>query len=66
MGRQAELRWTKSSRSYSNDCLEWALAADESRIHVRDSKNPTGPVLTFTRSEWAAFIAGAKLGEADL
>ena len=66
MGRQAELRWTKSSQSYSDDCLEWAIAPDGNAVHVRDSKDRSGPMLTFTRSEWAAFVAGVKSGEADL
>jgi hypothetical protein len=35
-------------------------------IHVRDSKNPDGPMLTFTSHEWEAFIAGVKSGEFDL
>jgi hypothetical protein len=30
------------------------------------SKDPHGPVLTFTHAEWAAFVAGAKDGEFGL
>jgi hypothetical protein len=33
---------------------------------VRDSKNPDGPVLTFTEAEVTAFLAGARAGEFDL
>jgi hypothetical protein len=33
---------------------------------VRDSKDPAGPMLTFTPDEWTAFIAGAKIGEFNL
>jgi hypothetical protein len=32
---------------------------------VRDSKQPTGPVLTFTATEWAAFTAGVRAGDFD-
>jgi hypothetical protein len=32
---------------------------------VRDSKNPDGPVLTFTTREWKAFREGVKGGEFD-
>ncbi|WP_326820122.1 DUF397 domain-containing protein [Streptosporangium sp. NBC_01756] len=32
---------------------------------LRDSKNPEGPKLFFTRSEWDAFVGGVKLGEFD-
>lgn len=58
--------WRKAS--YSNtqggNCVEVATLADGSRA-VRDSKNPSGPSLVFTPSEWAAFIAGVKDGEFD-
>ncbi|HEV7898614.1 MAG TPA: DUF397 domain-containing protein [Planosporangium sp.] len=56
--------WRKSSRSGGNggDCVE--VADNLSGIvAVRDSKDPTGPVLTFTLTEWAAFRAGVKRGE---
>jgi Domain of unknown function (DUF397) len=57
--------WHKSS--YSNGtggaCVEVAdLSADRA---VRDSKDPTGPALMFTATEWAAFTAGVRAGEFD-
>nr|MDT0663688.1 DUF397 domain-containing protein [Micromonospora sp. DSM 115978] len=59
------LSWRKSS--YSNGrggmCVEAAQVGHD--IAVRDSKNPTGPVLVFTRGEWDAFLAGARDGEFD-
>ncbi len=59
--------WRKSSRSGSSggDCVEVATLPDGGRA-VRDSKDPDGPVLRYTRAEWLAFIEGAKLGEFDL
>jgi hypothetical protein len=39
---------------------------NEQAIQVRDSKDPHGPVLTFTAKEWAAFVGGTKDGEFDL
>jgi hypothetical protein len=30
---------------------------------MRDSKDPAGPVLTFTRTEWRAFVGGIQTGE---
>ncbi|MGH9151148.1 MAG: DUF397 domain-containing protein [Acidimicrobiales bacterium] len=58
------LRWRKSSYSGQNgDCVE--LADLGATVAVRDSKDPTGPVLAFTRTELAAFLAGAKAGEFD-
>ena len=34
-------------------------------IAVRNSRNPTGPALIYTRAEIAAFLTGAKNGEFD-
>jgi hypothetical protein len=61
---QAE--WRKSARSGPNcdNCVEVAFV--DGAIAVRDSKNPTGPVLIFTPQEWDAFVGGAKDGEFDL
>lgn len=51
------------SRRHSDACVE--VADLGSGPAVRDSKNPTGPALTFTATEWAAFTAGVKAGEFD-
>ena len=57
------LAWRKSSYSGSGDnCVEVAALPDGGQA-VRDSKEPDGPVLTFTPGEWNAFIKGAKDGE---
>jgi len=56
--------WRKSSFSATGNCLEWA--ASPSGVRLRHSGNPTGPELVLTHSEWAAFVAGIKRGEADL
>jgi hypothetical protein len=57
--------WKKSVRSGGNsdNCVEVAFIDDA--IAVRDSKNPTGGALIYTRDEWAAFIGGVKDGEFD-
>jgi hypothetical protein len=34
-------------------------------IAVRDSKDPSGPVLGFAPDEWRAFAAGIRAGEYD-
>jgi hypothetical protein len=61
---QHELRWRKASASASSNCVEVAMTPDA--IYVRDSKAPNAGMLTFTKSEWAAFLTGVGMGEFDL
>ncbi|MEM8926347.1 MAG: DUF397 domain-containing protein [Actinomycetota bacterium] len=67
MSNQPEhtLRWRKSSFSANGgaNCVEVARVDDE--IAVRNSNDPDGPVLRFTGSELAAFVAGCGAGEFD-
>ena len=60
----ATAKWRKSSHSSQNGCVEVAHGDDQ--IAVRDSKDPSGPMLLFTRLEWQAFLAGVQDGEFDL
>ncbi|MER5219029.1 DUF397 domain-containing protein [Streptomyces flaveus] len=50
--------WRKSSYSSNEggNCVE--IATNPAAVHIRDSKNPTGPVLTVAPASWAAFMSG--------
>jgi hypothetical protein len=59
-------RWFKSS--YSNNggaCVEVAanLAGSLGVVPVRDSKSPSGPMLSTSCAAFATFVAGVKAGE---
>lgn len=56
--------WRKSTYSNANGCVEVAFV--DTGVAVRDSKNPTGPVLMFHRHEWEAFVGGARAGQFEL
>jgi hypothetical protein len=55
------LVWRKSSESLNGDCVEVASLSEG--VAVRDSKNPEGGMLRFSRSGWQAFLRGADQGE---
>ncbi|QES46075.1 DUF397 domain-containing protein [Streptomyces venezuelae] len=59
------IAWRKSS--YSSDtggeCIELAQAQCNETVAVRDSKNPTGPTFTVTRTAFTHFIAAAASGD---
>jgi hypothetical protein len=59
--------WRKSTRSGNggSDCVEVAKNLP-GVVGVRDSKDRSGPALTFGPEAWAAFLAGVKDGEFDL
>ncbi|MEV0976126.1 DUF397 domain-containing protein [Streptomyces sp. NPDC049915] len=57
-GDATELDWFKSSYSSSSEgdsCVE--MATTPGTVHIRDSKNTTGPRLTFTPEAWAGFVS---------
>ena len=55
--------WRKSSHSNgATNCVEVAQLPDGS-VGVRHSRRPDGAVIVYSRSEWAAFLAGVKAEE---
>ena len=69
--------WRKASYSGGNGggCVEVSAthettlaphkSGEDLLYLMRDSKDPSGPALAFTTSEWKAFISGVKDGEFD-
>ncbi|MCF2129906.1 DUF397 domain-containing protein [Strepomyces sp. STD 3.1] len=59
---QRNSQWRKSSYSGNTggDCVEVADNCPTGAVPVRDSKNPTGPVVTVGAPAWRSFIAGLR------
>lgn len=55
--------WRKSSASDTTNCVE--VAVSDQVVLVRSSRDPSGPMLTFSKPEWAAFLKGVHNGEFD-
>jgi hypothetical protein len=60
--------WVKSTYSGGDggQCLEWspAFSKAHSVVPVRDSKNPTGPVLMLSPHAWAGLVDLAQTTDA--
>ncbi|MEV6973038.1 DUF397 domain-containing protein [Kitasatospora sp. NPDC093806] len=59
-GACVEIAWRKSSYSSNEggECVEVAETA--AAVLVRDSKDKSGPQLTFSPDAWAAFVEFAR------
>lgn len=62
----SRIEWRKSSYSTGNggNCVE--VGTGRQLIAVRDSKDPNGPALAFSRGDWDVFIRHIKDGRAGL
>jgi hypothetical protein len=49
----------RSTKCESHHCVAVDRPAVD-QVHMRDSKNPDGPVLTFGAGAWRVFLAGLK------
>jgi nitrogen fixation-related uncharacterized protein len=58
-------RWRKSRASNPSGCCVEVAALPDGAVAVRNSRDPAGPALVYTRAEVAAFLTGVKNGEFD-
>jgi hypothetical protein len=59
------LIWRKATTSNpKGECIQLAATTD-GNVAMRNSRDPHGPVLYFTKAEVAAFLDGAKNMEFD-
>lgn len=73
------MRWVKSSFCADRQCVEAAFvkstfsssgacveaAPDAGRVLVRDSKDPEGGTLEFSRADWYGLLDAIREGELD-
>jgi hypothetical protein len=61
---ERESAWRKSRRSIGNgECVEVASAQDV--IMVRDSADPSGPVIQYPTHVWQGFLTVTKTGKME-
>ncbi len=54
------LTWLKANGCESSGCVEVAAAGGE--VFVRNSRDPDGTRIGFTRQEWLDFVRGVRAG----
>ncbi|WP_326579055.1 DUF397 domain-containing protein [Streptomyces sp. NBC_00481] len=57
---EAAYTWRKSSHSCGEggECVQ--ISPCPHTIHIRDSKTPTGPLLTLSPTAWTTFLASGE------
>ena len=60
------VHWRKSRRSSAQgNCVEFAELSRGGPVAIRNSRDPDGPALIYTRPEIEALILGMKDGDFD-
>jgi hypothetical protein len=64
-GQLGDVQWRKATATVPfGACVELSALPD-GQIGMRNSRDPDGPALVYTRRELAAFVHGAQAGEFD-
>jgi predicted secreted Zn-dependent protease len=58
-----ELSWRVAQKCSGGACVRVAAHGDE--ILIGSSKHLDGPVIVYSRDEWAAFVEGIREGDFD-
>ena len=58
--KQSERCWRKSSHSGTGNCVEVAFV--DGMVHIRDSRDPDGSVLSVAPAGWEEFMKGIGSG----
>jgi hypothetical protein len=59
----SRLVWQRALRCGNGACVE--VSRTRELVHVRDSKDRNGPVLTFTRGQWQSLLSDIRAGSFD-
>jgi hypothetical protein len=57
------LIWRTALSCDGGACVE--VAADQNSILIRNSRQPSGPLIEYTPEEWHEFVSGIKKGDFD-
>jgi hypothetical protein len=59
------LPWQIARACNAGTCIRVALGGTSEVIFLGDSKDPDGPIQSYTRPEWESFVRQVKHGEYD-
>jgi hypothetical protein len=57
----SELVWVRSSRCIDGSCVE--VRAEDDLVYVRDSKDPDGGAIVYTREQWQRVLDAVREDE---
>lgn len=58
-----QLAWRMANRCNGGECIRVASRGDD--VLFSDSKNPSGPFLTYSKAEWQTFAEAIRQGDFD-